>query len=220
VRLFPVQLVESLWVLMTVTVGIALVLSEASAGTAFAWHVTAYGSARFVMEFARGDAPRPYWAALSGAQWTSLLLMAGVAVAGVTGVLDLRGWQVALVVTAVLVLLAVVILRHLRRVDPHRLLQARHVVELASALDLLATRDTSSSSVDVARTSRGIMLSLGRVEAVDGPVRHLTLSRAGAVLREDEARRLADLVSLMVDDRASAELVVGRPGILHLVLQG
>ena len=78
IRLFPVQLVESLIAVVLTTACAYLLLHGTHAGTALATYVIGYGTARFFIELMRGD-PRAYFGRFSEAQWTSLLLMSLVA---------------------------------------------------------------------------------------------------------------------------------------------
>jgi Prolipoprotein diacylglyceryl transferase len=78
VRLFPIQAVESIFVVRLVAFGTALVLKGFPAGSALAFYVITYAFGRFWIEFARGDTVRPYFGGFSEAQWTSLFLALGV----------------------------------------------------------------------------------------------------------------------------------------------
>ena len=80
VPLFPVQAVESLWVLSVVAAGTVIFWRGGAAGAALGWYVAAYGAGRFALEFARGDAGRPQRRGLSQPQWISMLLVAAGAV--------------------------------------------------------------------------------------------------------------------------------------------
>jgi hypothetical protein len=60
VRLFPVQVLASLWAFFVTGVGVVLLLSDLPPGTALGWYVVAYGVGRFLQEFLRGDAGRRY----------------------------------------------------------------------------------------------------------------------------------------------------------------
>ncbi len=79
VRLFPVQLVEALWIAV-VTLGAACLIGLPP-GSATSFWLVAYGFGRFNLEFARGDVERPYLGPLSEAQWTILVLTAAIALA-------------------------------------------------------------------------------------------------------------------------------------------
>jgi hypothetical protein len=85
VRLFPVQLVEATAAAGIVTAGAAAVLAGARSGSALAFYVVAYGTVRFALEFARGDAGRGTLAGMTQPQWLSLasgLLLVAVGAGG------------------------------------------------------------------------------------------------------------------------------------------
>ncbi len=114
VRLFPVQMLESLFVLFVVIIGAAMVLGASSRpGEALAWYVIIYGAARFFFEFLRGDPDRPYFAGFSEAQWTSLILMSLVALSEFSGKLPSNPWHAGVVLVVPLTMLALFIKRKL-----------------------------------------------------------------------------------------------------------
>lgn len=127
VRLFPIQLVETLLALTIVAVGSAMVLRGQPAGAALAWYIVAYDVGRFCLEFQRGDADRPYYRGFSEAQWISLGLTWAVVVAGAAGVLPAASWHVAAAV-ALTGLLAAAALKRRRdqRQAAHPSLAASH----------------------------------------------------------------------------------------------
>jgi hypothetical protein len=94
VRLFPIQIVESLWTLAIVLVGSGMVCSEAAAGAALAWYVVAYSLGRFMFEYRRGDSGRPDFRGLSEAQWLACAHIAVIVGAELCGVLALHLWHV------------------------------------------------------------------------------------------------------------------------------
>lgn len=74
VPLLPTQLLESAGVLVVVIAGVYMLLDGHQPGEALLWHVFAYGSGRFILEYFRGD-ERNYILGLSEAQWTTLALV-------------------------------------------------------------------------------------------------------------------------------------------------
>ena len=117
VRLFPVQVLESIWVLGVVVFGTAEVLAGRSAGTALSTYVVAYALGRFCFEFLRGDMRRHYLFGGSEAQWTSVLLALAIAVAERVGAFPVSSWHsfaaVALLIATVIVTVAYATRRHL-----------------------------------------------------------------------------------------------------------
>jgi hypothetical protein len=192
VSLVPVQALESAGVLVIAAVGAGLVLDGADPGAALAWYGTAYAVLRFGLELLRGDAARPYLAGLSAAQWISLAIAAAVALAGAGPVYTAAA--IALGVAAVA--LAVTAPRR-------RLLGARHVAELAAALE----------GPGVSETSLGLRVSSGR----DGGDWHCTLSMPGAPLPDRTAEALGTIVGRL--RRATPpRLLRGPTGAVHVVI--
>jgi hypothetical protein len=224
VRLFPIQLVESAWVSATVAVGVWMVLDGAAPGAALAWYVVVYDIGRFALEFARGDT-RPYRGGFSEAQWTSLLLMLVVVAAELRGAIPLHAWHVAAAAGMVATMAAVTARRWMRNDKRHQLLSARHIREVAEAVDVLAASDAAESpqvadewTVQVASTSAGLRISAGRVDQPDGELRHYTLS-ADAALSEADARAVGDLLLQLRHHEASGQVVPGREGVFHLLVR-
>jgi hypothetical protein len=77
--LFPLQLVDSLVSLAMVIASTVCLLGPSPAGDPAVLWFTGYGFVRFLLEFARGDASRPYFRGLSEAQWTAWAISAFLA---------------------------------------------------------------------------------------------------------------------------------------------
>ena len=107
VRLFPVQAVESFWVLAIVLTGVVQVIGGQPSGSALSGYVVAYGLGRFGFEFLRGDARRRYFRDLSEAQWTSLLISASVVMAEWFRALPASSWHSLAVACLVIAILLV-----------------------------------------------------------------------------------------------------------------
>jgi prolipoprotein diacylglyceryltransferase len=217
VPLFPVQAVESAWIALAVAAGAVSIASGAPAGTTLGLYLSLYAAGRFALELARGDAARGHAAGFSHAQWTSLAVAMGIALASSIRVLPPSpAWWAPLAAIA----LAMAILAHRRRADPgerHRLVSPSHLSELAGALARLernARMDLRDGNLRVARTSAGVRLSAG-VE--DRRLRHLSFSRADRPLTAADADALARTLARLRPGRAPAEVVAGAAGVYHLV---
>ena len=229
VRLFPIQAIESAWVLGIVVAGSVLVLGGYPPGTALAWYVVAYGLGRFGFEFMRGDPERSYLWGFSEAQWTSLLLMLLVVCAEVSGLLEPQSWHTGATAALAATMIAVATRRRFRGTFRCQVLHPGHVREVAGALGSLSgceTREMLASGggapsphVRILSTSLGVQISAGRIgDATDG-VYHYALSRRNGVLLEEDARRLAALVIQIKHPSASEELVEGNRGVFHLLVE-
>jgi prolipoprotein diacylglyceryltransferase len=214
VRLFPIQLVESAWVLATVAVGVWLVLGGAVPGAALAWYVIVYDVGRFCLEFGRGDPARPYRAGFSEGQWTSLLLMLVVVGAELAGAMPVHLWHLAATGLVITAMVAVAIRRDTR----YRLLNPNHVKELADGLDLLGTRARDGRHVDLVSTSTGLRFSAGQLETDDGPVHHYALSTSDGTLSESDARTVAGLIGLVHHHEVPGKVWPGRAGVFHVLV--
>lgn len=202
VPLLPVQAVEAAIVAALVVAG-ALV-SGREPGTALGVYVVGYAVARFTLEVFRGDALRRYWRGLSEAQWTSLAIAVGVAIAGLTGALpDPLPHMLA---AAGLLLAAPFVARR----APVGVLDPRHVQELARTLP--AARP---GPIAITETSAGLRMSAGTA----GERAHYTVSRAPTPLAAPEATSLARLIVALRHPGASAELLPGAAGAYHIVLE-
>jgi hypothetical protein len=223
VRVFPSQLLESVWVLVITTFGIFLLLSGQPFGTCFSWYIVSYGVGRFFMEFFRGDPERPYLCGFSEAQWTSVVLIALVMIAELAGFLPLHLTQPPFVVTVVLVMTAIALKRSLEPRATRQLLNPRHVGELAAALqlitDLAAEPDsTSLDQVQIARTSLGVQVSASRLRSTSDRTYHYAFSHCDGGMTEKTARLLGLLIVRLRAANNSTVFVPGTEGVFHLLI--
>ncbi len=224
VRLFPIQAVESLWVLCIVVGGSALVLTAHPPGTALAWYVATYGCGRFCLEFLRGDPERPYLWGFSEAQWISLALMCAVVGAELSGIIPFAPWHAGAAVCLMLTMITVALRRHLRPAANYRLLHPQHIKELAEAVEevsCMATerpaRSTSHAppEVHVALTSLGIQLSGSKLQSAGGFILHYTFSDRHEVMSREPAHILARVICQLKHLSGAVELVEGNRGVFH-----
>jgi hypothetical protein len=235
VRLFPVQAVESLWVLCIVTTGVTFVLSGRPPGAALAWYVVTYDLGRFCFEFLRGDPDRSYLFGFSQPQWISLLLMCGVVWAEVAGVLPFHSWHVAATACLALAMAAVSLARRFSRTARHRLLHPRHVKEVAEAVALVSSPSTEAKAasqwtvlprrnsmpapVHIGFTSLGIQISAGKISGAAGATYHYTLSCRDGGMTEETARILAGLILQLRQAIGAGEFVKGNRNVFHLLIR-
>lgn len=227
VRLFPIQAVESLWVLGTVVVGTYFVWSGRQPGSALAWYIVTYDAGRFAFEFARGDADRPYWLGFSQAQWLSLLLTGGVVWAERAGVVPFSRWHLAVFALLAAALIALSLRRRLQEASTFQLLHPRHVHQVADAVKVAcgpaarsaAEPDAALTVVSLARTSLGVQISGSEVECGAERVRHFTLSSAREPMTESTAGTLAELIRRLVGAVGPDELIAGPQGLFHLLIR-
>jgi hypothetical protein len=200
VPLVPVQALEAAAVAALVGAGVAVAGTAPGAG--FALYVGGYAVLRFCLEDLRGDAVRPSWRGLSEAQWTSLAVAIALAVAAGGDLLP--GDPVHVIAAAGLAVAAAV-----RLARGPRLLDARHLGELAAALARLP-----AGRPRVLATSRGLRISAGRTEHKV----HYTLSRAPVPLGAAECRALARCLLRLRHPGNRAHVVAGVAGTVHVIV--
>lgn len=207
IRLFPVQLIESLLVAFATLSGAWLVWRGDPLGSGLAWYVVFYDSMRFALEYIRGDHDRPYYGGFSQAQWISSILLMLVVLGEWRGLLPWHAWHAAIGAVMVTVMLVQSIVRPFVRSERERLLHPHHVREVAEALAVARGGD----SISVGETSRGVLISAG--------VQHYSLSTRGAPMSEEAATIVASLVRQLMHISTPTELRKGGHGVYHLVVE-
>ncbi len=221
VRLFPVQAVESLCVLLIVVQGVAMVWLGSPAGSAFAWYVVAYDLGRFAFEFARGDAERPYWRGFSQPQWLSLILTACVALAELSGWLPLYRWHVMAALLIPVGMLGVAIWRRFYNQRRFLLLHPSHIREMAAAREIFfdGDGDGAGGRIPMVRTSLGVLFSGGELHAADAHIRHYSLSFVGERDQQEAAEILAQLIARLEGATGPVKLLGGNRDVFHLLVE-
>jgi hypothetical protein len=230
VRLFPIQAVESLWVLCTVVVGTFFVWTGSVRGTALAWYVIIYGFARFFFEFARGDADRSYWLGFSQPQWLSLLLTGGVLWAEMAGILPFFRWHVAVLSLLITTMVVVSLKRKFQSTTRFELLHAKHIRQVAIALktiadgsnfasDLVSADNTTAIRVPVLCTPLGIQISGSELHSDNRRVHQFTISSVKQPITEKTARVVAGLIRRLSGLAGRSELLAER-SVFHLLIWG
>lgn len=212
VPLFPIQLIEAAWVALVTVACTWFVLAGAKPGTALVVYLTAYTTGRFGLEFLRGDPGRAYVAGFSEAQWTSLVLLWALAAGGLGGIVPGSPWEPALAAALSWGAVAIAVQRRVGRSLRHRLRSARHLNEVAEAIERLERQPTDRSIPAIAETSDGLRVSLS-----EGAVgRHYALSLASRPLRPDEAKTVARLLTDLRPSGGRARVQQGRQGTFHV----
>ncbi len=223
IRLFPIQLVESLYVLGVVIIGSILVLNGLQPGTALAWYVVTYDLGRFFFEFLRGDPDRPYYLGFSQPQWISLTLMLIVLWLETIEVLPFALWHFGATAWVGVTMIAVTLHRYYRKTPKHLLLHPQHVREVAQALISLSIAVETGKGLDYAAipiscTSQGVQISMSQLPHNRGRVEHYALSSRFSTMTQETARTLSALIVLLKQFNGSTELIEGSRGIYHLLI--
>lgn len=220
VKLFPSQLLESLWMWTTTAIAVALLLLSAEPGSAFTWFVVLYSAGRFFSDFYRLEAGFCV-RGLSEAQIASIVMTCAVFGGEQIGLLPAQ----AIHGVIALLLLIVGIPRLLHKSDHELLFTTDHVIEIANAVksahnNRVAFSQQSSGfeprNPSVERTSLGLLISAGTICTAGGSLIHYCLSREGT-LRDSTAKALANLISTL-HGRPGKERLIKRPGAFHIII--
>jgi prolipoprotein diacylglyceryltransferase len=229
VRLFPIQLVEAVWLFAIVLIGSGLVIAHQPPGTALAFYVVTYALGRFAFEFLRSDIERPYLWNFSEAQWTSLLLVLLVAGAELRGVLPFQLWHLMALAFILSGMVGVALAERSRRALPYRLLEARHLKQVVEAMEAATAHASDSAAlvkhnshpphVNVERTSLGLQVSASKFSDANVRAYHYALSCQGQMLGEATARTLVELIRQIKYPSGSLQLIAAHQGVFHFLIQ-
>lgn len=217
IPLFPIQALESLWVVFVVAAGVAMMWTGSPPGSALAWYTVSYGAARFSLEFIRGDIERPYTWGFSQGQWLSLWLITSLIVAEWSGRMPFHAWHTAVGMALALAMAAVALQRKLDLSQRFRTLHPYHVREVAGAVSRLAEK---APALALVRTSLGIQISGSAATGFDGYPVHYTLSRRSGNLSRATAQLLSDLILCLKRRPHAGQLIDGNLGTFHVLLPG
>jgi Prolipoprotein diacylglyceryl transferase len=223
VSLVPVQAFEAVWTLVVVLGGGLVVLAAAAApgaahGAVLGWTIAAYAVGRFGLEFLRGDAERRWRLGFTEAQWTSLALAVGVAVAGAVGLLPFGAWQPVAVITVAAAIAFVALLRRGSRL--HLLLRADHIHQVAEMVE--AAHRSAIARPDappaIGFTGLGVRVSASHVDTDLGLAHVYGISGEGDGLAHIEAAAIGDLIVRLRHRGASSRLLEGHDGVHHMLV--
>lgn len=147
VRLFPVQLLESMWLAFIVIIGSYFIWSRHIPGTALTLFIAAYCPARFCFEFMRWRPRRSYYLGLSEAQWTSLALMTLLASLEVLTVLPFSRWHIFIAIGLIILTVLFVLWNYWQRLKhPQQDFDSGEEVKFAVELSDLCNEKKSYQS--------------------------------------------------------------------------
>jgi len=223
VRLFPIQAVESFWALSIVVFGSIWFWRGSLPGAVFAFCTVVYGLGRFFLEFFRGDDARAYFLSFSEAQWTSLVLIAGVVFAGWFGILPYHCAHLAILIFLCVATAGTSLIRMIRHSSPHRLFSASHINEMARTILFLQSQEASPllpgnfQPIHLAETSEKLRVSFGRVRRYKSCVAHFSVSWPEHVLTKGDAKRFAQLLVNLLNCAQPCRIVMTSLGVYHFL---
>ena len=225
--MFPVPALESLLVCAVVAGGAYALLSGSLPGTVLVLYTALYGTARFILEYFRGDHARGYLWYFSEAQWTSLVLLCGTAYLSLSGRLPVYPWHLLLAGAVSVLALVTAVYYSLEKTRRHALMSPRHVQEIARGLEKLTLQTATASgteieSIPLFSTSSGLTISVGSVRQGQEVFHHYTLSSNRRSLRmaEKAAQKIAGLLERIRHRGQAFHISSRQEGIYHIVFHG
>ena len=221
VPLFPVQLIESLYVSLIVTTGVILLFNDVTPGTVLVCYTVIYGLMRFVLEFFRGDPERPLRLGLSEAQWTTLVLVTITFGMSQAGWLPEYKWH--FFILALLLGISSVVILFYRNKTGYLLFTAPHIRQVANGLDRLANQPDGHSPVHpgnilIYTTPAGLNLSCGDYKSGEDIIRHYTLSiKKKKNLVAGPVRKMANLISRLEAQEGYCKIIEKDQGVYHII---
>ena len=219
IRLFPIQLVESVSVAIAIVIGVILLFRNVEPGTILIFYTITYGMLRYMFEFFRGDPERPLFLGLSEAQWTSLML--ALVTFGLSKMNWLPYYEWHLYLVLVMIGASIIVIMGSRKVD-QTLLHPRHINEIAEGLHLLKQESNGYSGdqdrpVVIYTTKAGLCLSCGNVKKEEN-MDHCTISmQNGKMLQKKLLKRMAYLITMLRPDAGRFDIVEKNHGVYHIV---
>lgn len=210
--LLPVQLIESAFVFVLIIAGTILLLLQSPPGLFLTLYTVVYGAFRFVIEFYRGDANRPYFLGLSEAQWTTLILIAVSVMSSLTGLIPFYIWHMVIAGLVFAGALILVITTGAKQ----KLTKPGHIGQIAFALKKLDNNDEGQSPIRV--TKLGLNLSKGCLSEDGRMMTHYTISGNNEdALNQMTAYKLASLIKQLEHHKGPFEILQKKNGIFHIV---
>ncbi|MDX2305684.1 MAG: prolipoprotein diacylglyceryl transferase [Microscillaceae bacterium] len=228
IKIFPIPLVESFFVTITVIIGIWMILQKTTPGTVLIWYTLFYGSVRFVLEFFRGDPERPYLWNFSEAQWTTLMLFIASLFLSYVGLLPYYICHTWVVAIWILGMLAWSVYHKIGNPSLHNLLHPQHIRELAQGLKQLSIQNSTfkpsqKPPILLFKTSLGLVVSEGiSDDHSKQKIRHYTLSshKPSFKMTEKNAQITADLILCLRKHKNSTYTMQSpKQGIYHIVIK-
>jgi hypothetical protein len=212
VKLFPVQLAEASGLLLITAFCIFLFLGSPAPGAVWTSYITGYAVLRYLLEFARGDTDRSFFATFSQAQWISLSLLLALYLGGIFHL-----WPSSFAATisgGILILLSCIVYTTRGLFPGWQTSNALHLQELSRAFSAQQHR----SSPVVTTTSQGIRLSLTRLEPEEHEKWLCSLSYTGRRKAYPVLKQAFRQLRLMHFENFTTEEKKGNSGIYHFIV--
>jgi prolipoprotein diacylglyceryltransferase len=219
IPLLPVQLIESVYVFLTVIAGVILLLRHTVPGTVLIVYTVVYGLMRFILEYFRGDPDRPLWKGVTEAQWTTIVLTI------VTYLMSRMGWLPSYnwhwIIMTGMVAAALITMYQFNRYPKHKLFAPPHVMQLAEGLNILEELNAGPQQIpgkiNVYTTRTGFSVSCNHCITDEYP-RHYTISlKNKTVMDSISVHQMAQLIGRLKNHSGPFDVIEKQNGIYHIL---
>ena len=214
IRLLPIQLIESFWVLTIVIIGILMIMNNNAPGSVFSWYIICYAVGRFCFEFMRGDPDRGYLFGLSEAQWISGLLMLFVVILEQKNIIPENLWHWHVTGIVFFVMMFVIFSERYSTVSKYKIYRPRHVKEIANILSSNNLQPTDKTKT----TSLGIQVSSGVINDNGRAIQHYAISCLDGAMSDAVATLFAKLIMQLKHPGKDHEIIKGGNGVIHILV--
>ncbi len=226
VRLFPVQLLECIWLFFLAIIALKIQDGDPTTGENLSWYILGYGFGRFFFEFMRGDLERVYIVGFSEPQWTAFSLSVIVICLENWGILPLHLWHIIPAVVMALVIIALLLLKKYRAPSIHQLRQPDHVMEIFQTMNWLneqyftfsGDRGQGIRTGMTGTTSLGLQITLIGFLDEECNIYCYRLSQSAGELSGKSATKISKLMVLLKHRRNDYKIVDNGHGIFDLLI--
>ncbi|CAH8296383.1 prolipoprotein diacylglyceryl transferase [Mariniflexile fucanivorans] len=207
IKLFPIQLLESLFTFLICIVGVIIIVSDLDAGTFLIIYSLFYGIFRFLIEFYRGDPDRPYWHDYSEAQWTTVALLLVIAFFVKFNLFPYYYWHLSLVGILILIFSLSLVYKKRNTLSSSLIKNPVHIREMASCFEKLSTSNviTNNNNIKIYKTKLGVRLS---GDMNNHKVKHLTISNSNNKLIDvSVAIHIANIFKMFLKNEYSYDII-------------
>jgi len=224
IKIFPIQLIESVAVLFMVIMGTYVIMNAYRPGTALLVYTVIYGLIRFMLEFYRGDLERPYWQGFSEAQWTTLAIFIVSVALSIFKVLPGYNWHFWAVIGLIVWMVITVILRKFREVSWYKIKAPQHILDIADGIAMLDHHVPVEGEIFMVRTSENINISRVAIRQNNQVGLHYTVSfgrkiecKKAKIMNYKTARIIGELIQTLRHPKTPFEIHEVQAGIFRLV---
>ncbi len=228
VKVFPIQLLESICVFGIVIIGIFIWSTNYPSGTVLIFYSVVYGLIRFIFEFFRGDPERPHFLGFSEAQWTTCFLLLLAAILAYFKILPFYVFHSIVAIGMLIGMISVIGIRRIYGDMNFKIFGTQHLREIAEGIDIITEEmpirtisNTSDVEVPMINTCLGLVFSGGKVKIPQGLVYYYSLSSNNEkiILKDSIVKKIAKQLTIFRHRTMNYEIIQGYNKVFHILFK-